>query len=158
MDKLLASSRTPANLFCKSLIDQGVTDARTLMKRSGAPKTTVYRLLAESKDPKKEPKKKGRKFALSKEDQQDLRLTAYKHRLMSNSQLAKKLEEKERPTVSRWTIGRYLNDMGIKRRVARRVPLLTEGHRKKRLQWGVFPIRPKQVALSHFAKYSFGQR
>lgn len=136
MDIKLGSHQTLATAHCRILIQQGVTSPKTLMAQSKASRATVYRLLKDAKQPAAKPEaKKGRKPLLSIGNRQNLRLMAYKWPAMSNHQLAAKMADKGGPKISKWTVGRALDSMSITRKKPRPVPLLTAGHREKRVAW-----------------------
>ena len=60
---------------------------------------------------------------------------AIKNPLASNKQLAKRMEETVETTISRWTIGRDLEKLGLVRKRPRRAPVLTQRHKDARLAW-----------------------
>lgn len=136
MSKRKGDFRSPRTAFCSSLIDDGIWDVKILMDKSLASQASVYRLRREKKCPsKKAAAKKGRRFSLSTQNQEVLRLLVKDWPLANNAQLAKKLAESGGPLVSRWTIGRHLDAMGFARKTPRSGPLLTAIHKKRRLTW-----------------------
>lgn len=129
--------RTLPSLHASILIERGETSTKALVRATGASRSTIFRLLRGKKEKRERIRgqKLGRPVSLNMAAKDSLKKMAARSSTLSNAQLAKRLAEKGHPTVAVRTIGRTLATMGFRRQFPNRKPLLTDRHKKARLEW-----------------------
>lgn len=128
---------TRRSSYAQFLIKWGEKNPKKIMRVSGAPSSTVYRLLAKKRtqSSRYQQNRLGRPPKLNPAAKDSLKRLAVRNRTSSNAVLARRLKELGHPTVSPRTVGRALTVLHMRRTWARRKPLLTEDHRRKRLDF-----------------------
>ena len=130
--------RTLPSLHASILIERGETSSKALGQGyRGISLNDIPLAAREKRGEGRETggQKLGRPVSLNMAAKDPLKKMAARSPTLSNAQLAKRLAEKGHPTVAVRTIGRTLAAMGFRRQFPNRKPLLTDRHKKARLEW-----------------------
>ena len=131
------SPKQSSRIIFEGLVRGGVKDPKTLSNITNTHLATTYQRLKRMQEEgtlKKRPVT-GRPKKIQSSSMTRLHQLAIKNPLASNKQLAKRMEETVETTISRWTIGRDLEKLGLVRKRPRRAPVLTQRHKDARLAW-----------------------
>src|SRR5882724_10458550 len=129
------SPRQTSRIVFEGLVKGGVKDPRTLANISNVSRATTFRILKMEEGHLKRRSGSGRPKKIQSSSMTRLHQLAIKNPLTSNTQLAKRMEETLDTSVSRWTIGRDLESLGIVRKRPQNAPVLTQRHKDARLAW-----------------------
>ena len=121
----------------QKLFQAGITKAPAISTRTDIPISTVYRIISKLRknDGIERKKGSGKSRKLMSNDGRALVQLAIQNRKMSVRNLTSKFNLTRRKNLSHETVRKELLRRGYNRKLARRIPLLTEKHRQQRVSW-----------------------